>query len=137
MLYRSNYFYIQLISFLPCLLIILSYSSVSADRGSGKNDPDLIMDRLQVRLNLTDEQVEKIRPIIEDRIDKRLELIEMRNDQDRAEMQSLRNEMQELKNESQRLIESILTEDQIVEYRKMQEERSGGAGQRKRSRFSD
>jgi Spy/CpxP family protein refolding chaperone len=74
------------------------------------------------RLNLTDEQEAKIRPIIEDQITKRGALIEKYQGQGREGMGSLKNEMQELSKTTENQLQSILTKEQMENYRNMQAE---------------
>ena len=74
------------------------------------------------RLNLTDEQEAKFRPIIEEQITKRGALIEKYQGQGREGMGSLRNELEELNQSTENQLQSILTKEQMENYRNMQAE---------------
>lgn len=119
-----NHFFIILAA---CSLLIttLVYSSADAQiRGripEAKTADQIIAD-MKDQLNLTDEQEAKIRPIIEEQIKKRGALIEKYQGQGREGMGSLRNEMQELSKSTENQLQSILTKEQMENYRNMQAE---------------
>jgi Spy/CpxP family protein refolding chaperone len=74
------------------------------------------------RLNLTDEQEARIRPIIEEQIKNRAALIEKYQGHGREGRRFLRNELQELNQNTENQLQSILTKEQMEKYRKMQAE---------------
>ena len=99
-------------------------SADAQSRGRVRQDKsaDQIISDMKNRLNLTDEQEAKIRPIIEDQITKRGALIEKYQGQGREGMGSLKNEMQELSKTTENQLQSILTKEQMENYRNMQAE---------------
>jgi Spy/CpxP family protein refolding chaperone len=84
--------------------------------------PDQIISEMKERLNLTEEQAVQFHPIMEEYIEKRLALVQKCGGKDLGGMRSLRNEMQELREKTEKQLETILTETQMEEFRKMQDE---------------
>ena len=115
------------------ILLIAGIFSVSTLLGSladaqsrsrvppGKNADQIISD-MKSRLNLTDEQETKIRPIIEEQIKKRNALIEKYQGQGHQGRESLRSEMQALGKSTEDQLQPILTKEQMGNYQKMQDE---------------
>ncbi len=86
---------------------------------------------LKEKLELNDEQVSKIKVVLEESQDQMQELFENRAG-DREEM---RNKMQEIRKDSNTKIESLLNENQIEKYRKyVENERKNRRGNRPRNR---
>ena len=111
------------------LLVTTAWVCSSADAQSAPQTPrgksaDQIMSAMKTRLNLTDEQEAKIRPIIEEQVKNRAALIEKYQGQGRQGMRSMRNELQELNQRTGNQLQSILTKEQMEEYQKMQAEES-------------
>lgn len=73
-----------------------------------KVSPDKVVARLKDRLNLTDEQVKAIRPVITDSMTKGRQLM---------------NELRELRTSTDAKIISVLTKEQAVEFQKIQDQR--------------
>ncbi|MEJ2684458.1 MAG: hypothetical protein P8Z71_08700 [Candidatus Sulfobium sp.] len=73
-----------------------------------KTSPDQVVSRLKDRLNLTDEQVKAIEPIISDSMAKSRELM---------------NELRQLRQSTDAKIVGILTKEQAVEFQKIQDQR--------------
>jgi uncharacterized membrane protein YdfJ with MMPL/SSD domain len=86
---------------------------------------DRIISNLATRLNLTEEQTEHIRPILEENITKRRELIEKYQGQGRQAFQAFREDNQQLQQETETQLEAILTGEQMREYKALQEEIRG------------
>lgn len=82
-----------------------------------------IVSQLQEQLNLTDEQVEQIRPIFEEEFEKREELFQKNRGQGPESRKALDTEFQKLQEETEKQLEEIFTEEQMALYRKMLEER--------------
>jgi hypothetical protein len=101
--------------------------------------PEQVLSKMKDRLNLTEEQATKVRPIIEGRIERLRKIVEEYREQDRPEIFSLRREMRELQESTVKPLASILTEEQLEDYRRMQEEerfeRRREMGRRKLGRF--
>ena len=129
--------------FILLIVCILSVSpllySLAVAQSRGRVPPsknaDQIVSDMKSRLNLTDEQEAKIRPIIEEQIKKRNVLIEKYQGQGRQGRESLRGEMQALGKSTEDQLQPILTKEQLGDYQKMQEEerqniRKGSRGRR-------
>lgn len=125
-----------------CLLIMASCSSGRArTRGNlpeGKTADELIS-VMKARLNLTDEQEIQIRPLIEEECAERKEIIEKYAGQGRGSRGVLIGELQGLQKTTETKLETILTEEQMKEYRKLRSEelqtRTKSSQGRRRSRF--
>jgi len=119
-----NAFFIFLMASILSVGALLSSLAGAQSRGRvppGKN-ADQILSDMKSRLNLTDEQEAKIRPIIEEQIKKRNALIEKYQGQGRQGRESLRSEMQALGKSTEDQLQPILTKEQMGNYQKMQEE---------------
>jgi len=77
---------------------------------------------MKERLNLTEEQEVEARPIIEDSIEKQRSMTKKHIEQGRWGFRSLRSEMQEHQEYIESRLGMILTENQMEEYRKIQED---------------
>jgi Spy/CpxP family protein refolding chaperone len=80
--------------------------------------PDEAMSQLKSRLNLTQEQEAKMRPIIEESIQKRHEIV--RNGPE--DRKAVKSQLQELRWSTDMQIGKVLTEAQMKEYQKLLEE---------------
>ena len=120
---------------LPLLLSALLSSHAIADENQF-GDIEQRIANTKARLNLSDEQVEAITPIIEANVEKQLAVLDRYGVdlEERAaggkkkrmslrQARSLRKEMDGIRQETLRSMSTILTEDQIDEYREIQEER--------------
>lgn len=104
-------------------ILAISHAAVQND-GPKTSDktPDQIISVMKDRLGLTEEQEAQIRPIMEEHIKKRDVIVQKYKGQGRQGRRSLRNELQELRKATENQLEMILTEEQMKEYRKLQEE---------------
>ena len=87
-----------------------------------KKRPGQIILDLKERLNLTEEQATKVRPIVEMNIKRLREIVEEYRGQDRPKLPSLRREIREIQRSTEKGLADILTEEQMETYRKRQEE---------------
>jgi hypothetical protein len=83
--------------------------------------PEQIIERLTVRLSLTDEQILAIQPIIEEKVQKMNEIRAERG----ADRQAARIEMQKLRWDTEIKFNEILTEEQIEKYLELRQEQRG------------
>lgn len=83
-----------------------------ADRKGGHHghDPEAKLEKLTKELSLTNEQKEKIRPILQEKVKK---------------FQELYGQMKEIREQYVQKIEAQLTKEQVEKYRKWREERHG------------
>lgn len=105
------------------LLSLLRAMPAMAYRGDRMMEPDQVIANLRDRLDLTEEQMDQIRPIIEDQIEKRRQIFEEIKTQGRQGRKALKNEMRAIRSYTDNQLEGILTEQQMEEYRQMQDER--------------
>jgi hypothetical protein len=83
--------------------------------------PDQIIDRLTTRLDLTEEQVLAITPIIEEKVQKMNEIRAKRG----TDRKAARIEMQKLRWDTEIKLNNILTEEQIEKYLELRQEQRG------------
>ena len=80
------------------------------------------LSKMKERLNLTQEQVGKAQPIIEESIKERRKTIRKYREKDRPDFFSVRQEMRKLQESLEQRLARILTDEQMTEYQKIQEE---------------
>jgi Spy/CpxP family protein refolding chaperone len=88
--------------------------------------PDQLFAVMKARLNLTKEQEEKIRPIMDASMEKKRTMLKKHGEQERENMRILENDMQALDKDREKQLGSVLTEEQLKEYRKIQGEQCEG-----------
>ena len=89
-------------------------------------DPEEMMAEIRDRLQLTDEQASKIRPILESSFqEKRLILEESEREEPRHD-HSLRRRLREHHNSVEERLSKVLNAEQLVEFRRWQEEQLRG-----------
>ena len=86
-------------------------------------DPDQFVRTLQERLSLTEDQTEKIRPIIVSQFDEQRKIFMEHFGKGPLSMRSMGKKMQELAEATNKKLEPIFSEDQMKEYLVLQEER--------------
>jgi len=85
--------------------------------------PDQLFATMKERLNLTKEQEEKIRPIIDAGMEKKQAILKKHGEQEREKIRTLEKDMQALDQDTEKQFGSVLTEEQLKEYQKIQKER--------------
>jgi Spy/CpxP family protein refolding chaperone len=119
------------------LLGLALVPSVHAQQGAGggRMDPQARMQQriemLTTRLQLTPQQVEQLKPILQKQSDDMRALFEKAN----GDFASVRPEMQQLREKTDAQVEAILTDAQKKQYAEIQKEmqarrNGGGGGQR-------
>lgn len=88
--------------------------------------PDQLFATMKERLNLTKEQEEKVRPIMDASMEKKRTILKKHGEQERENMRILENDMQALDKDRGKQLGSVLTETQLKEYQKIQGERCEG-----------
>jgi len=83
--------------------------------------PDQLFATMKERLNLTKEQEEKIRPIMDASMEKKRTILKKHREQERENMRILGNDMQALDKDMGKQLGSVLAEEQLKEYQKIQE----------------
>ena len=104
---------------LTTVFTLQPFSAEAGGRFGPSRSPEEIVERLKDRLDLTEEQVEAIRPIIEEKVQMRNELREEYGTDRRA----IRTEMQELKRSTELKLGDVLTEEQMEKYQELRQER--------------
>jgi len=114
------------LAFATCVTLIAAIfmaqpiPSQAADLPDTNSSAEQVMAKMKERLHLTEEQETKMRPIIEESVQTRREILK-RNPQDRS---AIKNELQELQWKTDMRLGLILTEEQMKEYEKLMEEQS-------------
>jgi len=110
-----------LASLLLAAVFILPLSRAqAADLSNMNKSPEEIVQQMKVRLRLTEEQVTKIRPVIEESFNKRHDILN-NNGQDKK---ANRSELQEVRWKTDMKLGQILTEEQMRDYQNLLEETS-------------
>jgi hypothetical protein len=109
------------------LFLGTTFSSCSPHRQNHRStpepkSPDQIIKEMKSQLNLNNEQQAKIRPIIEDQVKRRYELIKKYQAEDRQSMDSFRDELKDLRIITERQLQYFLTSEQMIDYGYMQQE---------------
>jgi Spy/CpxP family protein refolding chaperone len=89
-------------------------------------EPDRLFATMKERLNLTKEQGEKIRPIMDATTEKKQIILKKHGEQERENMRILGNDLQALDKDTEKHLGSVLTEEQLKEYQKIYGERCEG-----------
>jgi ribosomal protein S13 len=115
------------------LMIVSLTMAMPAVGFQGKNamDPESIVSDLTTRLDLSDEQVVEIRPVIEDHAEKRRAIFDKYRAQGNQNQSAIRNEMDAVRQETHARLEKILSAVQMAEYqsyRKEQRQKMRGQG---------
>ena len=100
----------------------LSATPALAQQGSGGRQmlsPDERLAQLTEQLDLTDEQAEQMKPIIEEQTKKQQELFQNAG----GDRETMRAEMMKLRDETEELYSEVLTEDQMKKYQEMVQQR--------------
>lgn len=132
---RSLLKYLASTTYVMLFAVIFMTQPITAqarDLPDMNSSPEQVMSKMKERLNLTEEQETKVRPIIEESIQKRREILK-KDPQDRS---TIKNELQELQWTTDMRLGVILTEEQMKEYQKLREEQSEKMRSEQRSRGS-
>ena len=112
------YFYL----FFMLASFAFSYDALAFRGDSAKNLENRIA-VLSEKLQLTDDQIEQIRPVLEDQAQKRKEIFEAYSAQGNGDRRALRNQMRTLREETRSQVMDYLNEEQIAKYEAWQQER--------------
>ncbi|NLC70187.1 MAG: periplasmic heavy metal sensor [Desulfuromonadaceae bacterium] len=107
------------------LLLVAAAPSISEARGPHGEGPseERMLGHLQYRLKLTPEQMEKVRPVVQEESAKMMELKAEHHKKMREMRGEFRKEMKARHDRMGERLNDILTPEQKEEYRKMKEER--------------
>jgi periplasmic protein CpxP/Spy len=122
----SNRSLLKSLVFSTCVLLFAAIfimqplTTQAQDFSNISNSPEQIMSQLKERLNLTEDQETKVRPIIQESIKKRNEIIQNGAQAGKKKKSAL----QELGWSTDMQLGNILTEQQMKDYQEFQEEQS-------------
>lgn len=102
-------------------LVTQPFSAEARGRSGFRNSPEQIVERLTNRLDLTEDQVKAIRPLIENKVLKMNEIRE-KSGKDRW---TARTEIQKLRWDTEIRLNEILNDDQIAKYLELRQEHRG------------
>jgi Spy/CpxP family protein refolding chaperone len=105
-------------------IVILCLSLALAPALPAQQEAPRRVEQLQNRLQLTPEQVQKIRPILEEEAEKLREIrAKYQGSTDRRSRAKMLRELQDVQQSIERRITPILTKEQQAEWKKIREER--------------
>jgi hypothetical protein len=112
-----------------CLLLLAIQACSSAHpRNSGQipqgKSAEEIISTMKERLHLSEDQVAGVEPIIKEACEKRNQIMANYAGQGREARTSMRAEVQELRKETETKLSTLLTSEQMDEYRKLSDEES-------------
>ena len=87
-----------------------------------RRTPEQMISLMKTRLKLTDEQEAKIRPIILESFNEQQKILDKSRSQDRSGIRALRGELRQHQISVEEKLSKTLTAEQLVGYRKLQEE---------------
>ena len=86
------------------------------------------LSQMQKQLTLTSDQVEKLRPILQDQDRKMEEVRQKRQSEGSADRSSFMNDVRQIRQDSMKRIEGVLTPDQVTKFHQMQRSRGNFQG---------
>lgn len=104
-------------------LVLILFLMTPANAQEQKS-ADEIVQKMTTDLNLTPEQASAVKPIIEDNMAKRQELLN--GTMDRS---SIKDQMAQLRQEEEQKLGQVLNQDQMAKLTSLKEQRRGGAHQ--------
>ena len=87
-----------------------------------RRTPEQMISLMKTRLKLTDEQEAEIRPIILESFEERQKILDKSRGQDRSTIRALRGELRQHQISVEEKLSKTLTAEQLVGYRRLQEE---------------
>ncbi len=108
------------VTIITAIFMAQPVSAQAADMLGTNSSAGQVMAKMKERLHLTEEQETKIRPIIEESVQTRRDILKG-DSQDRG---AIKSELQEVQWKTDMRLGVILTEEQIKEYEKLREEHS-------------
>jgi len=102
------------------MFIIQPVLGQTNDTASSNKTPQEIMSRMKERLHLTEDQINKITPIIEESVNKRREITE----NNMLDKKTMKSSLQQLQFVTDMKLGQILTKEQLEEYQSHREEQT-------------
>ena len=127
---RRIFVYRLIVILVVCVFLAGALVSCSSNTPNPETRPELrrvkpadhILLEMEIDLNLSSEQVEKVRPIIEGQVKRRKDLIQRFQGQGQAGLGSLDAELKNLRIGTAKELQYFLTNEQMVKYGNMQQE---------------
>jgi hypothetical protein len=118
----------MVLTVLCLLLLAIQACSLAHPRKNGQipqpKSPEEIISTMKERLHLSEEQVAEVEPIIKEAGEKRNQIMANYTGQGGEARTSMRAEVQELRKETEAKLSTLLTSDQMDEYRKLSDDES-------------
>jgi hypothetical protein len=124
------------IAFITLIVVTLISTAATAGRRGrrGRNmDPEKMVTAMQNRLSLTDKQADAVRPIIQNRTEQQKALIQSVKNGD-IDREELRGKLEALQTETEKQLETVLSPEQMEQYRNFRKARRDRIRNRPRSR---
>ena len=112
------------------VLTVGAISLQAAERPFPPRSPEKIVSRMSERLDLTVEQQALLTPIMEESFDRRREIEKKYGKKERELKRAAREERRAVESGVEGQLASVLTSEQMEEFRQIQEERHGKKGGR-------
>jgi Spy/CpxP family protein refolding chaperone len=110
----------------------LTLQAAQGKAGRGRRmDVDQRLTQMQKQLNLTSDQVNRIRPILQEENQKMENLRTKNQNNGSRDRTAVRKEMQQIRQDSMKQIDSVLTPDQVT---KLHQKRGNSEGRRRNNR---
>jgi len=135
LLWRGSVICLALIACCVGWIAFLGATIVLAQDQTFTQTPEARIAELKERLNLTDEQVTAVRPIIEEHVAQGKDIFKKYQGQGKEGFQAMQGEIKELQASTQSQLSAILTEEQMAEYGKMREEERAMMRERAKERM--
>ena len=123
-----------LLGFIVWLLLVSGLHLLPAHAGPGPRAmaPEKRLAHLKDRLQLSDRQVEQVRPILEDMAARRRDIMDQARSQGGSGRASFREDMRVLREETDARLSEILSTEQMDAWKSLREEQRGRFHQRRR-----
>ena len=121
--------------FVIVALLFSAALALQAAQGQGRGrhmDVERRLGQMQKQLNLTSDQVDKIRPILQDQNRKIEELRANHQNDGSTDRSSFMNEIRQIRQDSMKRIEAVLTPDQVTKLHQLQRSRGNFQGRSER-----
>lgn len=116
-----------------CAALLASPVSAQGHRRGGPPDVETRLSHLTEKLDLSDEQREQLRPLLEEH-DEKLRALLDRARSGEADRASLRGDLSDLQRDLDQKLEALLTEEQMDEFRKFRDEQRQRTRERRAGR---
>ncbi len=107
-----------------CMIMFFSGGVCAQMRGPGRGPgAEDIVNKMAQELNLTNEQIQQIIPVIKEDVQKRGELMKQMKGQGREATSSIKTGMEKITQETETQLAQYLSDEQIAKWKTLQQER--------------